>query len=140
MSYYLQKCLKLFVSQTRKLPRCLLLTVNVSSYGLVSILTSIVALQDPLRRLKSLFRVHTLLLKKNGKLAKMTTRCHSSFLVTRCHFLSLDVTRFHSLSFVVLLVVTHCHTLSLDVLLVCLFINDLKLFIQINVLSETKDK
>ena len=59
MSYYFRKCLKLYVSQTRKLSRYLLLTVNVSSKGLVSILTSIVFLQDPLQYLKSLFRVHS---------------------------------------------------------------------------------
>ena len=120
MPYYLRKCLKLYVSQTRKLSRYLLLAVNVSSLGLVSILTSIFSLQDPLQCLKSLFEVHSarfLSYLKKGKSAKMTTRCHSvslvficchslPFAVTRCHSLSLVVTRCHSL----LLVVTRCIT------------------------------
>ena len=63
----------------------------------------------------------------------MVTRCHSlSFVVplvvTRCHSLSLVVPlvviRCHSLSFVVTRCTTRCHSLSLDVQLVCLFIND----------------
>ena len=58
ISYYLLKCLNLYVSQTRKPSRYLLLTVNVSSKGFVSTLTSIVSLQDSLQCLKILFRVH----------------------------------------------------------------------------------
>ena len=155
MPYYLRKCLKLYVSQTRKLSRNLLLTVNVSSQGLVSILNSIVPLQDPLQCLKSLFRVHSgrfLSYPKKRKISQndhllslVVIRCHSlSFVVTRCHSFSLIVsrcttcchwlyhslsfvvTRFHSLSIVVPLVVTRFHSLLLDVSLVCLFINDLK--------------
>ena len=71
-------------------------------------------------------------------------RCHLlSFAVTLCHSLSPVATRctsyFHSLSFVIPLVIircyslsfvvtrftTSCHLFSLDVPLVCLFINDL---------------
>ena len=56
---------------------------------------------------------------------RCTARCHwLSLVVTRCHSLPLVVplvvTRCHSLS----LVVIRCHSLSLDVPLVCLFIND----------------
>ena len=117
----------------------LLLTVNVYSYGLVSILTSIVSLQDPLQCLKSLFRVHSgrlfsyskkrTITQNDDSLSLVIICCHSlSFDVIRCHSLSLIVplvvtrctTRCHSLSFVV----TRCHSFSLDVSL-CLFINDL---------------
>ena len=126
----------------------LLLTVNVYSYGLVSILTSIVSLQDPLQCLKSLFRVHSGRLFSYSKKRTITqndARCHSlSFVVTRCHSMSFVVThclslyhslllvvplaviRCHSLSLVVPLVFTRCHSFSLDVSL-CLFINDLYL-------------
>ena len=64
-------------------------------------------------------------------------RCHSLYhslsfvvplVVIRCHSLSFVVTRCttrcHSLSFVVTRCTTRCHSLSLDVPLVCLFIND----------------
>ena len=138
MSYYLQKCLNLYVSQTRKLSRYLLLTVNVSSWGLVSTLTSIISLQDPLQYLKSLFRVHScrfLSYSKNRKISQndhslsllviFVSRCHLlSLVVIRCHSLSFVVTRCHPLSLFVPLVVTRLHSLSLDVSLVCLFIND----------------
>ena len=58
------------------------------------------------------------------------TRCNPlSFIVTRCHSLSLVVSlaviRCHSLSFFVTRCITRCHSLSLDVSLSCLFINDL---------------
>ena len=112
MPYYLRKCLKLYLSQTRKLSRYLFLTVNDSSYGLVSILNSIVSLHDPLQCLKSLFRMHSvrfLSYSKKGKSAKMTTCCRSlSFAFTCCHLFSLVVNRCHLLSFVV----KRCHTLS----------------------------
>ena len=83
--------LKLYVLQTRKVSQYLLLTVNVSCQGLVSILTSIVSLQDPLQCLKSLFRVHSgryFSYSKKGKIAKMST-CHSlplavPLVITRC--------------------------------------------------------
>ena len=119
MPYYLRKCLKLYVSQTRKLSRYLLLTVNVSSLGLVSILTSIFSLQDPLQCLKSLFGVHSasfLSYLKKGKLAKMTTHCHSVSLVfICCHSLPFAVTCCHSLSLVVRLHVIRFHSLSIVV-------------------------
>ena len=57
--------------------------------------------------------------KKKGKLTQITTRCHSlSLVVSRCHSL------YHSFSIVVTHCTTLCHSLSLDVPLVCLFIND----------------
>ena len=122
MSYCLRKCLKLYVSQTRKLSRYLLVMVNVSSNRLIFILTSI-ASQDLLQCLKSLFRLHNgsflSYSKKKGKLVKMTTLCLLLSLVvshctTRCHLLyhplSFVVTRCHLLSLVVPLVVTRCIT------------------------------
>ena len=95
-------------------------------------------------------------MRKKGKLAIMTTRCHSlSFVVIRCTLLSFADTRCHSLSFVVtrctsnslVLIqchllpfvvtrcITRCYSLSLDVSLVCLFINDPQLETKV---SETK--
>ena len=137
MSYCLRKCLKLYVSQTRKLSRYLLLTVNVSSQEFVFILTSIVSLQDPLQSLKSLFRVHSGRFLCYSKKRKISQNDHSlSLVVIRCHSLynslslvvPLIVIRCHSFSLVVSFVVTccttRCHLLSLDVSLVCLFIND----------------
>ena len=120
MPYYLSKCLNLYVSQTSKLSRYLLFKGNDSSQGLVSILTVIVSLQDPLQCSKSLFRVHSgrfLSYSKKRKISQSdhllslaVVRCHSlSFVITRCHSLSLVVTRCHLLS----LVVTRCHLLSL---------------------------
>ena len=131
----------------------MLFTVNVSSQGLVSILTSIISLQDTLQCLKSLFRVLSYgflsYLKKrkisqnDHSLSVVLIRCHSlSFAVTDCHSLSLVFIHCYSLSFVVSrclslyhslflvvpLVVARCHSLyhsfSLDVSLVCLFISD----------------
>ena len=126
MSYYLQKCLNLYVSQTRKLSRYLLLTINVSSWGLVSTLTSIISLQDPLQYLKSLFRVHSCRFLSYSKNRKISQNDHSlslvvifcqplSFIVTRCHSLSLAVIRCHSLSSVVTLCTTCCHSFALVV-------------------------
>ena len=106
----------------KKNSRFLLLTVNISSQGLVSTLNSIVSLQDPPQCLKSLFRVHRgrfLSYSKKVKLAKMTTRCHSlSFAVTLCHWLSLVVICCQSLSFVVIRCLSLYHLLSLVVPLV----------------------
>ena len=111
MSYYLRKCLKMQLSPTRKLSRCLLLTVNVSSQGLVSILTSIVFLQDLLQCLKSLFRVHSGRFLSYSKKRKISQNNHSlSLVIIRCHSLSFVVTR-HLLSFVVI----RCHSLPLVV-------------------------
>ena len=111
MSYYLRKCLKLYVSQTRKLSRYLLLTVNVYCYGLVSILTSVVSLEDPLQCLKSLSRVHSGRLFSYSKKRKITQNHHSlSLVIICCHSLSFDVIRCHSLSLIVPLVVTRCTT------------------------------
>ena len=50
------------------------------------------------------------LIRKKGKLVKITTRCHSlSFVVTRFDSLSLAVIRCHSLFLLVPLVVIRCH-------------------------------
>ena len=58
-------------------------------------------------------------------LSLIVIRCHSlSFVVTRCHSLSLVIIRCHSLYHSLSLVVICCHSLSLDVPLLCLFIND----------------
>ena len=102
----------------------LLLTVHISSYGLVSALNSI----GPLQGSSSKFNEFSLgclvvgssLIGKKEKLVEMVTRCHSLSLVvtcctTRCHSLSLVVIRCHSLY----------NSLSRDVPPVCLFINDL---------------
>ena len=109
MSHCLRKYLKLYVSQTRKLSRYLL-TVNVSSQGVVSILTSIISLQDPLQCLKILFRLHSgrlLSYSEKGKSGKMTICCHSlSFVVICCHSLPLVVILCHLLS----LIVIRCHS------------------------------
>ena len=125
-----------------------LLTINVSSQGLVSILTSIVSLQDPLQCLKSLFRVHSgrflsyskkkkkkkrKISQNNHSLSLVVIRYHSlSFVFTCCYWLSLVVSRctnrcqslYHSLLFVVTRCTTRFHSQSLNVLLVCLLIND----------------
>ena len=82
----------------------------------------------------------SLLFDKKGKLAKMTTPCHSSFAVTRFHSLSFFAscrttrctTRCHPLSLVVIRPHLLYHLLSPDVSLVCLFIND-------RLISEKKD-
>ena len=87
----------------------LLLTVNISSWTLVSALNSIGRLQRSSSRFKG-FSLGCLvvgfsLIWKKEKLAEMVTRSHSlSLVVIRCHSLY--------------------HSLSLDVPLVCLFIND----------------
>ena len=105
----------------------LLLTVNISSWELVSALNSIRFLQRVLLRvLSGRFLSY---LKKKEKLAKIVICCHSlSFVVTRCtnhcHSLSFVVTCCHSLYHSLSFVVTRCHSLSLDVPLVCLFILD----------------
>ena len=135
VSYYLQKFLKLHVSQTKKLSLFLLVAVTISSQGLVSTLSMIVSPQC----LKSLFSVHSrrsLSYSKNGKLPKMTTRCHLlSFVVTCCHSLSLFVSRsttrshslYHSLPFVVTRCTSRYHLFSLDLSLAYLFVNDFEL-------------
>ena len=104
----------------------LLLTVNISSWVLVSALNSIGLLQRSSSRFKEFslgcLVVGSSLIWKKEKLAEMVTRCHSlSFVVTRC------TTRCHSLSFVVTRCTTRCHSLSLDVPLFC-YINDQKRF------------
>ena len=105
------------------------LTVNISSWVLVSALNSIGLHQRSSSRFKEfslgcLVVASPLIWKKNPKnsrnghlLSFVVTRC-----ATRCHSLSLVVTLCHSLS----LVVIRCHSLSLDVPFVCLFINDSK--------------
>ena len=114
--------LKLYVLQTRKVSQYLLLTV-VSCQGLVSILTSIVSLQDPLQCLKSVFRTHSGRYFSYSKKRKNSQNEHLlSLIVICCHSLSFEVIRclslYHSLSFVVPLAVS----------LVCLFINNLIFF------------
>ena len=111
----------------------LLLTVNISYWGLVSALNSIGLLQ----RCSSSFKEFSLgclvvgssLIWKKEKLVEMVTLCHSSslvvplchsllFVVTSCtthshslyHSLSFAVIRCHSLSLVISLVVTRCTT------------------------------
>ena len=126
----------------------LLLTVNISSWVLVSALNSIGLFQRSSSRFKEfslgcLVVASSLIWKKKEKLAEMVTRCYSlPLVVTLCHSLSFFVTRcttrchslytrcyslYHSLSFVVTR--CHCHllyhSLSLDVPLTCLFLNDL---------------
>ena len=87
----------------------LLLTVNISSWALVSALNSIGLHQRSSSRSKG-FSLGCLvvgfsLIWKKEKVAEMVTRSHSlSLVVIRCHSLY--------------------HSLSLDVPLVCLFIND----------------
>ena len=121
----------------------LLLTVNISSQGLVSPLNSIGLLQRSSSKSSSQsvqWQVPLLFEKKRNqpKQSFVVTRCHSLLLVvirctTRCHSL------YHSLSFVVTRCTTHCYSLSLVVIrchslynslslsipLVYLFINDL---------------
>ena len=120
-SYYLDKFLKLCISETKKMSQFeqfLLVTVNISSYGLVSALNSIVLLQGPLQDLKSSvqgaqWQVPLLFEKKTKDyllvVQLVVTRCTS-----HCHLLSLVVIRCHLLQ----------HSLSFNVSLVCLFIND----------------
>ena len=88
----------------------LLLTVNISSYGLVSALSSLGILQ----RSSSMFKEFSLgclvvgssLIWKKEKLTEMVTLCHSlSLVVIRC------TTRCHSLSFVVTRCTTRCHSM-----------------------------
>ena len=136
VSYCLHKFLKLYGSQTKKLSQFLLLTVDISSWGLVCTLNSSSS------RSSSKFKEFTLgclvvissLIRQKRKLIKMTTRSHSLLFAVLTdfhslyHSLSFIVTRCHSLSLVVPLFAAHCHSLSLDVLPVCLFVNDLCLF------------
>ena len=89
----------------------LLLTVNISSWVLVSALNSIGLLQRSSSRFKEFslgcLVVGSSLIRKKEKLAEMVTRCHSlSFVVP------LVLRRCHSLPLVVLLVVTRCTTYS----------------------------
>ena len=100
----------------------LLLTVNISSWVLVSALNSIGPLQRSSSRFKEfslgcLVVDFSLTRKKKRKISRNSRLL--SYAVTR-------TTRHHSLS----LVVTLCHSLSLVVPLVCLFIYD-----QINLIS-----
>ena len=101
----------------------LLLTVNISSWVLVSALNSIGLLQSSSRfkefSLGCLVAGSSLIWKKR----KISRDGYSlSFLITRCHSLSFVITRCHSLSLAVLIVVTSCtthyHSLSLVVPLV----------------------
>ena len=102
-SYYLHKFLKLYISQTKKLSQFLLLTVNISSFGLFSCFYS----NSPSSRSSSKFKQSSLerlvvgssLIWKKRKLAEM---------ITRCYLLSLVVICCHTLSLVVPLVVIVC--------------------------------
>ena len=109
----------------------LILTVNISSWVLVSALNSIGLLQ----RSSSRFKEFSLRCLVAGSLAEMVTLCYSlslvvplvvipclslSFFVIRCHSLSFVVTRctkivYHSLSFVVVGCLSLYHSLSLVV-------------------------
>ena len=113
----------------------LLLTVNISSWVLVSALNSIGLLQRSSLRFKE-FSLGCLVVGsspmwKKEKLAEMVTRCHSlslvvyhslSFVVTLCHSMSLVVIRchslYHSLPLVVPLVFYRYHSLWLVIALV----------------------
>ena len=104
-----------FEEKFKILTKFLLLTVNISSQGLVSALNSIVPLQGALQGLKSSvsdaqWQAPPLIEKKK----KLAERLVVSFAVTRCQFLhhlqSFVVTRCRSLSLVVPLVVTRCIT------------------------------
>ena len=118
--YYLFKVVYI---TNRKPFQLLLLTVNISSQGLFSALNSIIPLHCLPQGLKSFLQIAQrqvpFLFGKKGKLAEMTTLCHSVlFVVTRCLSLSLVVpllvtscttfcrSLYHSLSFVV----TRCHS------------------------------
>ena len=97
----------------------LLLTVNISSWVLVSALNSIGLLQRSSSRFKEFslgwLVVGSFLIWKKEKLAEMATRCihcHSLY-----HSLSFLVTLCHTLSFVVTRCTTRCYSLSLDVTL-----------------------
>ena len=115
----------------------LLLTVNISSWVLVSALNSIGLLQRSSSRLKKFslgcLVVGSSFIWKKEKLAGMVTRWHSlslvvplvvilyhslSFFFIRCHSLSLVVIRslYHSLSFVVIRCHSLYHSLALDVI------------------------
>ena len=96
--------------------QCLLLTVNISSWVLVSALNSIGLLQRSSSRFKEFslgcLVVGSSLIWKKEKLVEMVTRCHSlslivPFVVIPCHSLSLFVICCHWLS----LVVIRCHSL-----------------------------
>ena len=102
----------------------LLLTVNISFWVLVSALNSIGLLQRSSSRFKK-FSLGCLVVGSSfiWKKSKISWNGHSfTFFVTRCttrcHSLSLVVTRCHSLSFVVTRCTTRCHSLSLVVPLV----------------------
>ena len=123
MSYNLRKCLKLYVSQTRKFSipasygQCFFLGACFYSYfnSLSSISSSMFK-----ECFSGCIAVGSSLIRRKGKLDKMTTRCHSlSRIITRCLSLSLVVPlvviRCHSLSFVVTRCTTRCHLLSLAV-------------------------
>ena len=102
----------------KKLSRFMLLTTNVSSYGLVSILTSIISPQDPLQCLKNLFMMHSGRFLSYSKKRKISQNDHSlSLAVICCHSLSLIVplvvirctTRCNSLLFVITRCTNRCH-------------------------------
>ena len=127
MSYNLRKCLKLYVSQTRKFSipasygQCFFLGACFYSYfnSLSSISSSMFK-----ECFSGCIAIGSSLIRKKGKFAKMTTRCH---------WLSRVITRCLSLSLVVPLVVIRCHSLyhSLSLAVTrCItrlsFINDLK--------------
>ena len=120
----------MYVSQTKKLSQILLLIVNTSFLGLLSILK----FNRPSSRSSTRFKGFSLgwLVVGSSLIRKKENSRNDyslSFVVTRCHSLSLVTpfvvirctTRCHLLS----LVVIGCHLSSLDISLVCLFINDL---------------
>ena len=122
VSYYFHKFLELYNKQ--KIVS--ILAVNISSQGLFSVLNLIISFQGPPQSKFKEFSLECLavgssFVRKKGKLAEKTTRCHSfSIVAIRYHSLSLIVNRCHSLSLDVPLVVTRCttrcHPLSLVVI------------------------
>ena len=100
----------------------LLLTVNISSWVLLSALNSIYLLQRSSSRLKEfslgcLVVTSSLFEKRKEKLTEMVNRCHSLSLVAPLivvpyHSMSLFFTRCHSFSLVVPLAVIRCKSLS----------------------------
>ena len=97
--YYLQKLLKLYILQTKMFLNSCFLRLMFKDFSLGCTVTG------------------SSLIRKKGELSKMTTRCHSlSIVVTRSLLLSLVASRcttccislYHSLSFVV----TRCITCS----------------------------
>ena len=105
----------------QRLQQFLLLTVNISSWVLFSPLNSIGLFQRSSSRFKEFslgcLVVGSFLIWKKEKLAEIVTRCHSLSLVVplvviSCHSLSFFVICCHSLSLVVTHCTTSCHSMD----------------------------